>query len=437
MLQPFLLPPLGENVQVAKVITLLVKVGDRIEKDQPVMEIETEKASLEVPSDAAGIVKEIHVREGGEAAVGKPVLTLEVEGAAAAPAPAPAKQSAPAVSAPPREDEEESAVETLFAPSAPAPARAKAPAAPPAPAESLGGPAAPSVRKFAREIGVDISQVPGSGPGGRITQEDVKAFAKRMRDLASTPAATTPSVAPPAAPAPAGETERVALSGVRRVIAQRLGQAWATIPHVHHHDKADITELEAMRRAQVEKAAPGEPKLTVTAILLKVLALLLKEHRQFNASLDLEAGQLIYKNFIHIGVAVDTPRGLLVPVIRDADRKNALALAAELDAAATRARESRLTPDEMKGSTFTVSNLGGIGGAWFNPIINPPEVAILGVARSRLEPVVRPGGAVEARLLLPLILGYDHRVIDGADAARFMRDLTALLSQPSSMLWKL
>jgi pyruvate dehydrogenase E2 component (dihydrolipoamide acetyltransferase) len=295
-------------------------------------------------------------------------------------------------------------------------------------------PAAPHVRRLAREIGVDIYSVQGSGPGGRISEDDVKLCAKNAL-LAATAAAQTPRGAfvEPELPdfAKWGKTERVSMRGVRRKTAEHLRQAWNTIPHVTQQDRADITELEQLRAKFAPRAEEAGGKMTVTAIALKVCASALKVFPQFNASIDMAKEEIVYKQYIHIGVAVDTDRGLLVPVIRDVDKKNIVELAAELTQLSKKAKERKLTPDEMTGGTFTITNLGGIGGTGFSPIVNHPEVAILGLSRSRMEPEwVSSNSKFEPRLILPLSLSYDHRLIDGADAARFLRWIAEAFEQP-------
>ena len=294
-------------------------------------------------------------------------------------------------------------------------------------------PAAPSVRRLAREIGIDIAQVQGSGPGGRISGDDVKAFSRQLHTESEAPAA--PAGSPPV-PSPSlpdfsqwGETERQPMSKVRRITAERLSYSWSTIPHVTQFDRADITDLEGWRKQYGKKAEAAGGKLTPTAIILKVAAAALKIFPQFNASVDMAAGEVIYKKYCHIGVAVDTDRGLLVPVVRDVDQKNIIELAVELTQIAQRARERKLAPEDMQGGCFTISNLGGIGGTGFAPIINPPEVAILGVARGAHEPVFADG-EFTPRMMLPLSLSYDHRLIDGADGARFLRWLAQALENP-------
>jgi pyruvate dehydrogenase E2 component (dihydrolipoamide acetyltransferase) len=295
-------------------------------------------------------------------------------------------------------------------------------------------PAAPSVRRLARELGVDIAQVKGSGPGGRISEADVKLH---VRQLNTQRPATGAPVAPAAAPLPDfsrwGAVDRQPLSNVRRVTAERLSQAWATIPQVTQFDKADITEVEQWRKEYGRRAEAAGAKLTLTAILLKVAAAALRRFPQFNASLDVARSEVVYKQYVNIGVAVDTDRGLLVPVVREADRKNIAQLAAELTQLAEKARARKLSPEDMQGGCFTISNLGGIGGTGFTPIINPPEVAILGVARGAFEPVWS-GSEFKPRLLVPLSLTYDHRLIDGADGIRFLRWLAEALQNPFVLL---
>jgi len=293
-------------------------------------------------------------------------------------------------------------------------------------------PAAPHIRRLARELGVDIHNVKGSGPGGRISEDDVKAHAKGLLATAAA-AAQKPAAGfvEPVLPdfTKWGKVERVSMRGVRRKTAEHLREAWNTIPHVTQHDKADITELEQLRARFAPKAAEVGGKMTVTAIALKVCASALKIFPQFNASIDLRTEEIVYKQYINIGVAVDTDRGLLVPVIREVDKKNIVELAAELTQMSKKARDKKLTPAEMEGGTFTITNLGGVGGTGFSPIVNHPEVAILGLSRSSMEPVWI-NGKFEPRQVLPLSLSYDHRLIDGADAARFLRWIAEAFEQP-------
>jgi pyruvate dehydrogenase E2 component (dihydrolipoamide acetyltransferase) len=446
---------------------VLVNVGDTIKRDQPILELETDKATIEVPSSVAGVVKEIKVKPGDKVKVGALVLTLD-EGsgngkaapapqAAAAPAPQGAEAARPAAkpatpqqtedtepppkaqqpAAPQPQKQESQKVVAMARPQKQAEARpgAQASAAAPAPARERGpaAPAAPSVRRLAREIGVDINDVQGTGPGGRISQDDVKEHARRI--LSSVGSADAGRASRPSAFVPLpdfskwGEVERQAMTNIRRKTAEHLSNAWNTIPHVTQGEKADITEVEALRKKYGPEVEKQGGKLTVTAILVKVLAAAVKQFPQFNASVDMQSSEIIYKKYVNVGVAVDTDRGLLVPVIRDVDQKNIAQIAAELQQAAAKARDKKLTLEDMSGGGISISNLGGIGGTQFTPIVNWPEVAILGVSRGHLEPVWR-GTTFEPRLMLPLSLSYDHRVIDGADAMRFLRWVADALEQP-------
>jgi pyruvate dehydrogenase E2 component (dihydrolipoamide acetyltransferase) len=406
MIKEIPLPELSESIQSADVVKVLVAVGDTVAADQPLFELETEKAMFELPSPVAGKVVEILVREGQKAKVGQVVLKVEV--AEATPAEPPAKPKEAARSA-----------------ALPAP-----PAEPPKKEEPPGAvvPAAPSVRRLARELGVDITAVRGTGPKGRISAEDVKAHARGV---------VTGGPALPSRQLPDfgrwGTVRREAMSKVRRITAQSMAHAWATVPQVTQYDKADVTGLESFRRRHAKRVEAGGGKLTLTAILLKAAASALKAFPHFNASVDAEAGEIVFKEYVHVGVAVDTDRGLLVPVVRDADAKSVTALARELASLSEKARTRRIAPEEMEGGTFTISNLGGIGGTGFSPIVYWPQVAILGVSRSETQPVWREGG-FQPRLILPLSLSYDHRIIDGADAARFLRWICEALEEPASML---
>ena len=417
----FALPELGESIESGDVVQVLVAVGEQIAAEQSVLELETDKAVVEVPSPVSGSVTAIHVAAGDKAAVGQLIVTLETDGATAANDACP-PTAPPAVAEPPPD-----------APPAPVEMPAATTVSPPASMVQetrSGAPAAPSVRRLAREIGVNIREVPGSGPGGRVSAEDVKRYARtRPFDKSD----TTPIAAPVDAPLPDfsrwGEIERRPMSNVRRLTADQMARTWATVPQVTQYDQADITELEQLRQQYAPKAVAAGGRLTITAIALKVVAAALKRFPQFNASVDMATHEVIYKQYVHVGVAVDTDRGLLVPVIRDVDSKNISALAVELTELAERARSRKTSLEEMQGGTFTITNLGGIGGTGFSPILNAPQVAILGMARSRMEPVYTDGQFVP-RLILPLSLSYDHRLIDGADGARFLRWVAEALSQP-------
>lgn len=452
------LPDIGEGIEKGTVVGILVAVGDTVAKDQPLVELETDKAVVEIPSTAAGVVSKINVSENEEAAVGSVLIVLEEEGAAASqeapapaatepePAPASRPESAPPATQPATQQAPAPQPSTPRAPAprpgAPAPQpNGQRPAAPrPARAatEAYGGlvPAAPSVRRLARELGVDLQAVSGTGVLGRISADDVRAVAQGLPPAVLTPALGVPGAAAPAAtPLPDfsrwGAVERTPMSGIRKATVRAMAGAWSTVPMVTHFDKADITELEVIRKRFQPKAEDVGAKLTPTVLLLKIVAGALRRFPDFNASIDVGAQEIVHKSYVNVGVAVDTEAGLLVPVVKDADRKNLIELAVELGELAAKARDRKLTPDEMQGGNFAISNLGGIGGHAFTPIVNPPDVAILGVSRSKLEPVWNAeSAAFEPRLLLPLALTYDHRLIDGAAAARFLRWVCSALEEP-------
>jgi len=409
------------------------------------MELETDKAVVEVPSSVSGLVKEVKVKQGETVKVGQVIFTLEGSSA-----PEPERRQQPHTS-PVEHLSGQQAARLAFQAAIHAEGkteeqalpRDKPVAAPPVftmPAQlgKVAGsehrepvPAAPHVRRLARELGVDIHDVKGTGPGGRISEDDVKAHTKATLASAVTAATRAGHFVEPALPdfAKWGKIERVSMRGIRRKTAQHLAEAWNTIPHVTQHDRADITELEQLRARFAPKAEEAGGKMTVTAIALKVCASALKIFPQFNASIDMGKEEIIYKQYINIGVAVDTDRGLLVPVIPEVDKKNIVELAAELTQLSKKARDKKLMPAEMEGGTFTITNLGGIGGTGFSPIVNHPEVAILGLSRSSMQPEWI-NGKFEPRLVLPLSLSYDHRLIDGADAARFLRWIAEAFEQP-------
>jgi pyruvate dehydrogenase E2 component (dihydrolipoamide acetyltransferase) len=438
----FRLPELGENIDQGDLVRLMIAPGSKVSEGQPVMELETDKAVVEVPSSVTGTVKEVRVKEGEKVKVGQVLFTLEggaqPEKSKHEPVEHYSEQHDARLSLQAAMHAEGKTEAQVLPPDQPQAHGLKSFAMPAQLSKVAGteqrapAPAAPHVRRLAREIGVDIYDVKGSGPGGRISEDDVKACAKAL--LASLATAQSAPAARPAEPelpdfSKWGKVERVSMRGVRRATAEHLRSAWNTIPHVTQQDKADITELEQLRARFAPRAQEAGGKMTVTAIALKVCASALKVFPQFNASIDMAREEIIYKQYIHIGVAVDTDRGLLVPVIRDVDKKNIVELAAELTQASRKAKDKKLTPADMEGATFTITNLGGIGGTGFSPLVNHPEVAILGLSRSSMEPVWL-NGRFEPRQVLPLSLSYDHRLIDGADAARFLRWIAEAFEQP-------
>lgn len=449
MATDFILPELGEQVAGGDVLRILVNPGDTLTKDQPVLELETDKATIEVPSSVAGTVTEVKVKLGQKVNVGQVILTFE--SSAAAPAPAAAAVAAPAAAS------KDSAVgatseqivvghEPGLEQPAPAPHRASAQvvdirdgqrqAAAPRPAGQPAAPASPSVRRLARELGVHIDQVPGTGPNGRVSDDDVKEHAKRIIVAAEAGGFSGSGI--PTEPLPDftkwGEIERVPMRAVRRKTAEHLTAAWLNIPHVTQQEYADITGLEDLRRRYRKVVETAGGNLTVTAVAVKIVAAALKHFPQFNSSIDIASGEIIQKKYVNIGVAVDTDRGLLVPVIRDADKKSLIQIAVDLSRISEKARARKITAEDMQGGCFTISNLGGIGGGFFTPIVNSPEVAILGISRGRFTPVYdEASGEFTARQLLPLSLSYDHRVIDGADGIRFLRWVAEAFEQPFIM----
>jgi pyruvate dehydrogenase E2 component (dihydrolipoamide acetyltransferase) len=480
----FKIPELGENVSAGDVVRVLVKPGDTIAKDQPVLELETDKATIEVPSSVSGTVGEVKVKQGDKVKVGQVVFTIgdgaapaekpaaekkaDKGGKAAAAEPPAAQAEAPKGGAPKAKPQPSGAAEDGGlsqvatpertgegeAPEADQPrqkprgevvdinrgARGSQPqAAPPPEADAPrkpAPPAAPSVRRLARELGVEIGLVSGSGPEGRISIEDVQEYVKHaLGNIQAGGGAASAAAVPLPDFTKWGEVERKPMSNIRRKTSEHLGHAWSVIPHVTQHDRADITAVEGLRKRYAPQAEKAGGKLTMTAIALKIVAGALQRFPQFNSSIDPGSNEIIYKKSIHVGVAAHTPRGLLVPVIRDVERKGIFDLSKELAVASEKSRSGKLGLDDMQGAGFTITNLGGIGGTSFTPIVNWPEVAILGISRSTWEPVWRPAsvedeGAFEPRLMLPLSLSYDHRVIDGADAARFLRWICEAFEQP-------
>jgi pyruvate dehydrogenase E2 component (dihydrolipoamide acetyltransferase) len=449
------LPELAENLESGEVVDVNVSVGDVVAEGQTLLEVEAEKSTVEVPAPVAGRVAKILVNKGDKVTVGQAICLIEsaTDGARSTDE---VQKGARAQKADSKEQQVQRKVGgagsaekgteqvAVKSPEPVSPRHASAPSGDGRDDSRAAGSAesnaqasaarphlvaaGPATRRLARELGVDLSQVTGSARGGRVTQDDVKAH---VRQLASVPAPQAAGA--PVPPLPDferwGPIERQALDPTRRRTAEQVSLAWRLVPHVTQHDQADVTDLEAFRR---EQDAAG-PKLTMTAFALKAAASTLKQFPQFNSSIDAVAGQLVLKRYYHVGVAVDTERGLLVPLLRNVDQKSVRELAGELADLAERARQRKLSVEEMRGGTFTITNLGGIGGTGFSPIVNYPEVAILGLSRARLQPVVR-NREIVPRLVLPLSLSYDHRVIDGADAARFARRIAEMLENPLQML---
>lgn len=439
-------PHLGDGIKSGDVLSVLVREGDRIQKDQGIVELETDKATVEVPSPLAGVVNKVHVSVGQSVPVGGLLLTLD---AAGTPAGAPAKPKAeaakatPAAAAPPPKAAPVSTPAARPAPAAakpvPTPAPKAVPAAEPPPAASSAAVAAgPAVRRFAREVGVDLGRVKGTGPGGRITREDILE-AVRQNSLAAAKGAsteTTPRSAGPGEPSSDawGPTRLEKLSKIRKTIAAQMQRSWENCPRVTNFDDADVTELEHFRKASKDDYAARGVKLTSMPFVLKAVAMALREHPTLNASLDVENEQIIYKDYIHIGVAVDTERGLVVPALRNADRLSIPDIARALATMAEQVRNNKFSVDDLRGSSFSISNLGAIGGTYSTPIINWPEVAILLIGRSRKMPVVMDDDEIAVRLMMPLSLSYDHRLVDGAAASRFLNDVIGYLRAPSRLL---
>ena len=436
MERKFLLPDIGD-FQDVDVVEVLVKPGERVDAEQSLIVLESDKATMEIPSPFAGVVKALHVKVGDKVSEGSPIATLEPEGAEASATGAQAKTG--------RTPE----AEAHEAPAPAPPAAAPAPAAPAAkatttapsetpdprlPARGATVPlahASPSVRRLARELGVDLTLVPASGPKGRVLEDDVRGYVKAMLakgTAAGVPIAGVAVVRPPEIDFEKfGPTETVALNRVRKVAAGNLHRSWVTVPHVTQFDLADVTDLDAFRTEQKPAAEARGVKLTFLPFVVKAVAAALHEFPHFNSSLDRTGENLVVKRYVHIGVAVDTEHGLVVPVLRDADRKGLFAIAAELEALSAKARDRKLRPEDLAGASFSISSLGGIGGGHFTPIVNHPEVAILGVSRMEWRPVFQDGQFVPRRML-PLSLSYDHRVIDGAEAVRFTTRLAQLLA---------
>lgn len=460
------LPDLGDGIESGDVLEIFVSVGDVIAAGQDIVEMETDKATVPVPSEVAGKVAKIVVAEGDTVPIGGALI--EVEAAAGAPAPAPA-EPAPAPAEPAPAPVAESAPEptptpaptpapepaaVAPAPVAPAPvAPAPAAPAPAAPAPAAGGviPAGPAVRRFAREVGVDLGRVQGTGEGGRITREDILSAVRSASQAPASPAPTaSPTITPTtsAASAPSDGVERPGtpavddvgavhverMSKIRKTISKQMHASWSTVPRVTNFDDADITELEKLRQSSKEDYAAQGLKLTSMPFLIKAVATALKHHPAINATIDEANEQLIYKDYVNVGIAVDTERGLVVPVLKDADRMSVPETTRNLADMAGKVRSGQFAVSDLRGGSFTISNLGAIGGQYSTPIVNVPEVAILLVGRSRKLPVVMPDDTIQPRLMMPLSLSYDHRLVDGATAARFLNDVIGYLEAPSRLL---
>ncbi len=466
------LPGLGEGIDSGDVLELLVQVGDTVKADQGLMELETDKATVTVPSPAAGKVLKILVAPGESVPIGHVVLQLEAaSGSAAAPAaekPAPAKpvELPPTVPTPAPVAEKPVAAAQPVAPKpqAPKPTPSQAPVAEtPAVAEPVAKaprdesvvPASPAVRRFAREVGVDLTHVAGTGPGGRISRDDVlstvrESSASRSVATQTTALTTAPTISPTVA-APVGGNKVLALPGeagqddygpvrverlskIRKTIALQMHKSWSTVPRVTNFDDADVTDLEAFRQKSKDDYSAQGIKLTTMPFLMKAVATALRHHPSMNALIDLESDQIIYRDYVNLGIAIDTERGLVVPNIRHADAMSIPAIAKALAEMAGRVRQGEFGVNELRGGTFTISNLGAIGGTYSTPIVNVPEVAILLVGRTRKLPVVMDDDSIQARQMMPLSLSYDHRLVDGGTAARFLNDVIAYLEAPSRLL---
>lgn len=422
----FKLPDLGEGIAEGQIVAILVKEGQTVEEYQDILEVETDKAAVPIPSPKSGVISAINVEEGQIVKVGDVLLSIDTGAADEAAPKAVAQAKAPqSVSA--RDDDRTAGGGAVAAPPAPSPQ----------PSRTGPVPAAPVVRKLARELKVDINVVAGSGPNGRIMREDVERFSMGHRAAAVAGGPSMAEFTIPAADLPDfdqwGPIRREQAPQIRKAIARQMVKSWLNIPRVTHNDVADITELENNRRQLNADAREGQPKMTLTAIVLKAVAIALRNHPILNCSFDAQAGEIIHKDYVHIGVAVDTPRGLVVPVIRDVDTRSLPDVAAALNDVAARVREGKFDIAELRGGTFTVTNVGALGGTGSTPMINFPEVGILGLGKASLQPAVVDGQIVPRRLL-SLSLSFDHRVVDGANAARFTRDVINSLENPLRLI---
>ena len=429
MATEFKLPELGENIESADVIAVLVKAGDRLIKEQSVIEIETDKATIEVPSTVEGVITEVLVKEGDNIQVGKTLVKVDDSG----------EKKETVAEKPTLEEKSIVKVEAKKPKEVESPKDGVSELQPgeydnQPPVMKGSAPAAPSVRRIAREIGVDINEVKGTGSSGRISMDDVKAQSKKLHQERNSGGGFGIKQEPLPDFTKYGTIEKVEMSKIRKVTADHLSYAWSVIPHVTQFDNADITQLEKSRKDYNAKLKDGDSKLTVTALLLKIISAALKNFPQFNSSIDMETKEIIYKKYFNIGIAVDTEHGLMVPVVKDVDKKNINQLSTEMGNLAQKARDKKISLEELQGGCFTITNLGGIGGTAFTPVVNSPEVAILGVSRGSYEPVYNGYGVFEPRLMLPLSLSYDHRIIDGADAVRFLRWVVEALENPLNLL---
>lgn len=420
-------PELGENIDSGEVVSVPVSAGDTVSDGQTILEVEAGKATIEIPAPSGGTVSALHVEQGDTVKPGQVVLEIEAGGQESEdvdqtsevskqkseePDPEPEKEPEAEVQEPEKPEPETPKSETQV--SAASEQKSEVGNRKSAVRKALAVSASPKVRRLARELGVDVHLVEPTGPGGYITEEDVKEFARSGLNNGGAPGGS--------------RTTRVEkMTAIRKATMNHMAHCWATIPHVTQHDMADITELEALRKRYAPKAESVGAKLTMTAVLIKIIASALKVHPKFNCSIDPEKGEIVYKQYYNIGIAMDTPKGLLVPVIQDGDKKNMVELAVELKELAEKAREGKIEPGDMKDGTFTFTNLGGIGGSFFTPIVNSPEVAILGSGRAYWEPGLEDG---QRHFRLPLSLSYDHRIIDGADGARFLKWIIDAIEEP-------
>jgi len=439
MATEFKLPDLGENIASGDVVTVFVSPGDVVKPGQALLEVETDKAVIEVPCPPGGRIASVLVKKGDTVKVGQALVTLDAAGSSAAAA-APAKAAAPDATAPAAAPAAAKSPAPVAAPAQPAvvaapPKPQPVVAAQPAPepvATATVEPAGPAVRRLARELGVDLARVRGSGPGGRIVREDVVAAVRQASSQAPASRARG-SESTSTERDDWGPIRREQMSRMRKTIAANMVRSVQTIPHLTNFDDADVTELEHLRKASAPEYAKNNLKLTALAFVIKAVSLSLRQHPSVNATIDPEKGEIVYKDYVNVGLAVDTPRGLVVPVLRDCDQLSIPQIAQAIADTADKAKNAQYGLEDLRGGTFTISNLGAVGGAYSTPIINWPEVAILLLGRSRKMPVVRED-RIEARLMMPLSLSYDHRIVDGAMAARFLNEVIGYLESPGRLL---